>query len=112
MTFRSCAWGGVGHATLEKALIAGDLRPGARWTAVYGDGDQFVNTKSMKRCMDFGIGNENFQYREFRLDHMSLIKGPEPISFLMSLLNGYNGRRYRAKSTLPIWPFPFMPRSH
>lgn len=97
--------GGVGQMTLQKAVIAGDLAPGTRWTPVYGDGDKFVNVKSMRRCQDFGSGGTDFQFIEYRMDHMDLIKAPEPIAFITRTLNGYNDRKYRGKSTLSIWPF-------
>ena len=97
--------GGVGQPTVEKAVVAGDLAPGVRWTAVYGDGDKFVNVKSMRRCQDFGSGNTNFQFREFRMDHMDLIKRAEPISFITGILNDYNARKYKGKSTVSVWPF-------
>ena len=97
--------GGVGQATLEKAVIAGDLAPGARWTGVYGDGDRFVNRKSMRRCLDFGVDRQDFTFKELRADHMDLIRGAEAIAYLTSILNQYNDRQSRDKVTPVVWPF-------
>jgi hypothetical protein len=54
----------IGNMKLEKAVIIADLATGARWTAVHGDGDKFLSLKSMRECLDMGIGKDDFQFRE------------------------------------------------
>lgn len=81
--------GGRGHPTLEKAMTAGNLSPGATWEAVYGDGDKFLNIESMRLCRQFGASGK-FVYEEFHDDHGGLILNEGPISFTIKIIHEYN----------------------
>ena len=81
---------GVGQKTLESAVVEGELRRGQPYQALYGDGDEYVNTKSSRRCLKFGDDNRLFFYHELVSDHMNLIKGSQGISVVMDFVNFIN----------------------
>lgn len=81
---------GIGQKTLESAIVEGELRKGASYQVIYGDGDEFVNSKSARRCTKFGDKNRSFFYQELVSEHLELIKGREGISTFVDFVNFLN----------------------
>lgn len=91
--------GGVGQKTLTSAVIDGELTRDCKWTPVYGDGDEYVITKSMRECKKLDPKNGRFSFKEFNLDHMQLIKEKSSLDYIMDLINSINGRKKKKQQS-------------
>lgn len=88
---------GLGLQTVERTVFDGPLSRNTSFTPVYGDGDTFVNAKSLRLCYRFGIGKRNFAAKEFAsMDHLEMIRNPGPINYVVSTVNyiNYNMERF------------------
>ena len=88
--------GGIGQATLTSAIIDGNLTPQAKWKPLYADGDEYVLTKSMRRCLQLArFTSGRFTFKNFSLDHMQLIQHKTSIDYILDIINDANGKRVK-----------------
>jgi len=79
---------GVGQSTVESVNVEGELHRGAPYQPVYGDGDEYINTKSSRSCIK--MANDKFVYRELVSNHMDLIRGKEGIGVALDFITSIN----------------------
>ena len=90
--------GGTGEKTLQSAefqneLVITDSKRNVK--AIFGDGDGFLQTRSMRECLKFNTTSNDFTFKEFQLDHMELIQHPVSINFLINTIQGINRKKMR-----------------
>lgn len=93
--------GGTGEQTLESTDFFTALTVNEndrKYKAVYGDGDGFLQTRSMRECLKFNTTPNDFTFKEFQLDHMQLIQHPTSINYLINLLQGINKQNRKKKT--------------
>ncbi|KAI1287277.1 Phosphatidylcholine-sterol acyltransferase [Halotydeus destructor] len=83
--------GGVGFNSLVRAVFDSELSRSAKFTAVYDDGDGFVDSNSMRQCKHFADGSTRFTYKEFNLDHMEIIQKSQSVNYIVSAVQDLNG---------------------
>lgn len=90
--------GGTGERTLESAQFDTEINSSGNrknFRPIYGDGDGFLQTRSMRECLKFNDTSNDFTFKEFQLDHMALVQHPVPINYLITILQGINKQNKR-----------------